>query len=324
MLLEDKAAIVYGGGGLIGGAVARAFAREGARVFLAGRTPATLDAVAGDISAAGGMVETARVDALDERSVEEHVGAVVARAGSIDVSFNAMGIRGELQGTPLVAISQEDFAAPILTGATGQFLTARAAARRMLEQRSGAILLLTATATWSQAALRMPIPMGGFGVACAAIEGLARSLAGELGPRGIRVVCLRSEGVAEVAHGFSSDTAAAIGLSPGELADPEAAARGRDAASATADGGRPRQRGHVHGFRPRRRDDGHCGQRVLRGSRRLKDVRRSSIRGDRLQDALDAVMGAAVGDPIASLATPLKRRAPVLGVADVGVGAASE
>jgi 3-oxoacyl-[acyl-carrier protein] reductase len=219
MLLEDKAAIVYGGGGLIGGAVARAFAREGARVFLAGRTPATLDAVAGDISAAGGMVETARVDALDERSVEEHVGAVVARAGSIDVSFNAMGIRGELQGTPLVAISQEDFAAPILTGATGQFLTARAAARRMLEQRSGAILLLTATATWSQAALRMPIPMGGFGVACAAIEGLARSLAGELGPRGIRVVCLRSEGVAEVAHGFSSDTAAAIGLSPGELAD---------------------------------------------------------------------------------------------------------
>jgi 3-oxoacyl-[acyl-carrier protein] reductase len=109
MLLEEKVAIVYGGGGLIGGAAARAFAREGARVFLAGRTPEKLDAVARGISAAGGMVETARVDALDERSVEEHVGAVVARAGRIDVSFNAMGIRGELQGMPLVAISQEDF-----------------------------------------------------------------------------------------------------------------------------------------------------------------------------------------------------------------------
>jgi 3-oxoacyl-[acyl-carrier protein] reductase len=219
MLLEDKVAVVYGGGGLIGGAVARAFAREGARVFLAGRTPAKLDAVADEISAAGGLVETATVDALDERRVEEHVDEVVAQAGRIDVSFNAMGIRGELQGTPLVTISQEDYAAPILTGATGHFLTARAAAPRMLEQRSGAILLLTATATWSQAALRTPIPMGGFGVACAAIEGLARSLAGELGPRGVRVVCLRSEGVAEVAHGFSTDGAAAIGLSPGELAD---------------------------------------------------------------------------------------------------------
>jgi 3-oxoacyl-[acyl-carrier protein] reductase len=219
MLLEDKVAVVYGGGGLIGGAVARAFAREGARVFLAGRTSDTLKVVAQQISAERGIVETACVDALDERSVEEHLGAVVARAGRIDVSFNAMGIRGELQGTPLVAISQEDFAAPIVTGATGHFLTARAAARHMLDQRSGAILLLTATATWSQAALRAPIPMGGFGVACAAIEGLARSLAGELGPQGIRAVCLRLEGVAEVAHGFSSGSAAAIGLSPGELAD---------------------------------------------------------------------------------------------------------
>ncbi|HEY7487934.1 MAG TPA: SDR family NAD(P)-dependent oxidoreductase [Streptosporangiaceae bacterium] len=198
MLLENKIAVIYGGGGLIGGATARAFAREGARVFLVGRTLAALDAVAADISAARGQVETALVDALDERAVEEHVNAVVERAGGIDVSFNAIGIRGEMQGTPLVEMSREDYATPITVGTTAHFLTARAAARHMIEQRSGVILLLTATATWNQAALRTPIPMGGFGAACAAIEGLSRTLAGELGPSGIRVVCLRSEGTAEL------------------------------------------------------------------------------------------------------------------------------
>jgi len=66
MLLENKNAVIYGGGGSIGGAVARAFAREGAKVFLAGRTLATIDAVAEEISASGGVAETAQVDALDE------------------------------------------------------------------------------------------------------------------------------------------------------------------------------------------------------------------------------------------------------------------
>jgi 3-oxoacyl-[acyl-carrier protein] reductase len=198
MLLENKNAVIYGGGGLMGGAAARAFAREGARVFLAGRTLATLDAVAEQIAAAGGVAETAQVDALDEAAVEAHADAVVDRAGRIDVSFNAIGIRGELQGIPLVDVSQEEYATPIAVGTTAHFLTARAAARRMVGQRSGVILLLTATATFNKAALRTPIPMGGFGVACAAIEGLTRTLAGELGPHGIRVACLRSEGVLEL------------------------------------------------------------------------------------------------------------------------------
>jgi 3-oxoacyl-[acyl-carrier protein] reductase len=198
MLLQDKNAIVYGGGGLIGGAIARAFAREGARVFLAGRTRAPLDAVAAEIAAAGGLAETARVDALDEESVDAHVDAVVKRAGSLDIAVNAVGIRGELQGTPLVRISQEEYAAPIVAGTMAHFLTGRAAGRHMVEQGSGAILMISATATWSKAALRTPIPMGGFGVACAAVEGLARSLASELGPHGVRVVCLRLEGTAEL------------------------------------------------------------------------------------------------------------------------------
>jgi 3-oxoacyl-[acyl-carrier protein] reductase len=207
MLLEGKNAVIYGGAGLMGAAAARAFAREGARVFLAGRTPATLDAVAAEIAAAGGVAETAQVDALDERAVEAHADAVMERAGRIDVSYNAMSIRGELQGIPLVELSHDEYAAPIATGTTAHFLTARAAARLMIGQGSGVILLLTATATFNKAALRTPIPMGGFGVACAAIEGLARTLAGEMGPHGIRVVCLRSEGVVELVEGLEEPDA---------------------------------------------------------------------------------------------------------------------
>src|SRR5215211_8149876 len=112
MLLKDKNAVVYGGAGSVGRAVATAFAREGARVFLTGRTQATLDEAASEIAQAGGTVETAQVDALDERSVDEHADAVAARAGGIDVSFNATG-RDDRHGLPLLEMSLEDFTRPV-------------------------------------------------------------------------------------------------------------------------------------------------------------------------------------------------------------------
>ena len=65
-MLKDKTAIVYGGGGAIGSAAARAFAREGARAHLAGRTRARLEAAARDIETIGGVAEIAELDALDE------------------------------------------------------------------------------------------------------------------------------------------------------------------------------------------------------------------------------------------------------------------
>jgi len=88
VLLEDKIAVIYGGGGTIGGAVARAFACEGAHLFLAGRTLTKLNDVAEEIRSVGGVAETAQVDALDGRAVDEHADAVAASAGGIDVSFN--------------------------------------------------------------------------------------------------------------------------------------------------------------------------------------------------------------------------------------------
>jgi 3-oxoacyl-[acyl-carrier protein] reductase len=191
MLLEGKNAVIYGGGGKVGGAVARAFAREGARVFLAGRTLATLDKVAEEIRAAGGAAETAEVDALDERSVDEHADAVAASAGSIDISFDLVSYE-DVQGTPLAEMSLEDFERPVVNAVRTQFLSARAAARHMIRRGSGVILTFGGAGD--------PIRdyyIGGFQVALGAIDVLRRQLAVELGPHGIRVVTLLSGGVLE-------------------------------------------------------------------------------------------------------------------------------
>jgi 3-oxoacyl-[acyl-carrier protein] reductase len=190
VLLEDKNAIVYGGGGAIGGAVARAFAREGARVFLAGRTGAKLERVAEAIRSAGGAAETAAVDALDRRSVDAHADAVAA-AGGIDVSFNLIS-HGDVQGTPMAEMEVEDYLRPVATAVRTTFLTWRAAARHMTRQGSGVILVFGGSG---------PPPrgyyLGGLQVAFEALESMRRQLSSELGPRGVRVVTLRTGGVPE-------------------------------------------------------------------------------------------------------------------------------
>src|ERR687898_1790285 len=200
MLLENKNAVIYGAGGSIGGAVARAFAREGATVFLAGRTLESLEEVAEQIRSAGGVAETAQVDALDERTVDRYVDAVAEKAGGIDISFNLISYE-DVQGTPLAEMPLEDFERPIMTAVRTQFLTSRAAARHMIGQGSGVIL------TFGGAGGRDPIRdyysggfqvyLGGFQVALGAIDVLRRQLAVELGPHGIRVVTLQSGGVPE-------------------------------------------------------------------------------------------------------------------------------
>jgi NAD(P)-dependent dehydrogenase (short-subunit alcohol dehydrogenase family) len=191
MLLENKNAVIYGGGGAIGGAVARAFAREGAKVFLAGRTLAKLDRVAREIADAGGLAETAELDALDERAVDAHADAVAAKAGGIDVALNAVGIV-HVQGTPFAELSFEDFAHPLTTYTRTLFLTAKAVARHMVKRGSGVILTLSTPG--SQMA---GVGFMGIGVACGAIETFSRNLSGELGPSGIRVVCLRPDAIPE-------------------------------------------------------------------------------------------------------------------------------
>jgi NAD(P)-dependent dehydrogenase (short-subunit alcohol dehydrogenase family) len=200
MLLENKNAVIYGAGGSIGGAVAREFSREGARVFLAGRTREKLEAVAREISAAGGLAEIAVVDALDERAVDEHARDVASEAGSIDVSFNLI-TRGDVQGIPLVEMTTDDLLHAVVNGLRSNFITARAAARRMIQKGSGVILALD-----SGSANKSPM-MGSTGPADAATDTFVRNLAAEIGPQGVRVVGIWTAGLPET---FSQEKLAAV------------------------------------------------------------------------------------------------------------------
>jgi len=201
-LLEGKTAIIYGGGGGIGGGVARTFAREGSKVFLAGRSRENLDAVAAEITSGGGSAEVAVLDALDEQAVDDHVHDVVSQAGRVDISFNLIN-RGDVQGTPLVQMNTADLMRAVDNGLRSNFLTARAAARRMIEQGSGVILHLNS----ASGAGAMP-GMGSTGPADAATESLMRYLAAELGPHGVRVCGIWTAGVAET---LSKEKLTAVG-----------------------------------------------------------------------------------------------------------------
>jgi NAD(P)-dependent dehydrogenase (short-subunit alcohol dehydrogenase family) len=195
MMLKDKVAVIYGAGGAIGGAVARAFAREGAKLFITGRLKSPVEAVANDIAYLGGSAEAAEVDALDELAVEKHLQSTVDRAGRIDVSFNAVGIpHAKILGIPLVDLGLEEFFAPIGSYTRSYFLTARLAARHMIPNKSGVIMTITALPSRKGTALN-----GGYGSAMAAKEALTRDLSMELAPQGIRVVGLRPHGIPETA-----------------------------------------------------------------------------------------------------------------------------
>ena len=192
-MLKDKVAVIYGAGGAIGGAVARAFAQEGAELFLTGRLRAPVEAVAKDIVAAGGSAEAAEVDALDEQAVDKHLQSMIDKAGRVDISFNAVGISdANVLGVPLVELDVEQFSLPITTYTRSYFLTARLAARRMVPNKSGAIM--TVTTLHSRTGLPL---VGGYGAAQAAKEALTRDLSAELAPQGIRVVGLRPQAMPE-------------------------------------------------------------------------------------------------------------------------------
>lgn len=193
MMLKDKVAVIYGAGGAIGGAVARAFGHEGAELYLTGRDLGSVDVVAKEIHGAGGFAQAAEVDALDEPAVDQHLQSVTDQAGRIDVSFNAVGIpNANILGVPLVELDVEQFALPITSYANSYFLTARLAARRMVPNGSGAIM--TVSTLHSRTGLTL---VGGFGPAMAAKEALTRDLSAELAPHGIRVVGLRPQAMPE-------------------------------------------------------------------------------------------------------------------------------
>jgi 3-oxoacyl-[acyl-carrier protein] reductase len=187
-MLQNKNAIIYGAGGSLGGAVAKALAGSGARLFLTGHQLSSVQKLADEILASGGQAETDIVDAFDEKAISNHLNKVISRAGRVDISFNAVGV-DVVQGIPLIDMSEEDFINPITRSMQSRFLTAKIAGKAMMKQGSGVILFLTAT----PGGIGYPYT-GGFAPACCAIESFSRNLASELGVYGVRVVTMRSGG----------------------------------------------------------------------------------------------------------------------------------
>src|SRR5688572_8830031 len=188
MLLKNKNAIIYGAGGSIGSTVARAFAKQGANLFLTGRNLVSVQKTASLIIDSGDKAEASVVDALDEKAVNNHMDTVVSKAGSVDIVFNAIGLE-DTQNIPLTKMSLADFLRPVTIAMNTQFITSTAAGRAMMKQGSGVILSITATPGGIGYAM-----VGGFGPACCAMESFSRDLASELGPYGVRVINIRSAG----------------------------------------------------------------------------------------------------------------------------------
>jgi NAD(P)-dependent dehydrogenase (short-subunit alcohol dehydrogenase family) len=183
--LANKVAVIYGAGA-VGSTVAKAFAKEGAKVFLAGRTLTKLESIAREIQLTGSTVEIAQADAMDESSVEKHLNEVINKAGKIDISFNAIGLpQTGYQGTALKDLALQNFLHPITTYSQSHFITAKAAIKPMMIQKQGVILMNTPSPG------RISVPfMGGMPSTWSSIEALSRTISAECGPHGVRSVCI--------------------------------------------------------------------------------------------------------------------------------------
>ncbi|WP_221409798.1 SDR family NAD(P)-dependent oxidoreductase [Pseudochryseolinea flava] len=190
--LENKVAVIYGNGG-IGGAIAKAFAREGARIFLAGRTQTRLDEISAEIQAANGSIATAVLDALDEQAVRIHIDKIVSKTGVIDISFNTIGLpQTGIQGIALANLSVENFLKPICIYAQSHFITAKCVLPHMIKQHQGVILSHVPNASRQSAPY-----VGGMIPAWSSLEALSRSISLEYGQQGVRSICMLSTGIEE-------------------------------------------------------------------------------------------------------------------------------
>ena len=188
-ILKGKQAVVFGAGGSIGSAVAKEFAKEGAQVFLSGRTESTVKAVTKQIAANGGRAHAAAIDTLDDAAVRQYIDGIVKQTGKIDIVLDAAGPLAKEYGNGKLAVDLpiDQFMVPLQTMVKSRFITARAAARHMVKQRSGVIIF----ATGSPARPHVPGATA-IGAAFGAIENLTANLAFEVSPFGVRVVCVRT------------------------------------------------------------------------------------------------------------------------------------
>jgi NAD(P)-dependent dehydrogenase (short-subunit alcohol dehydrogenase family) len=183
MRLNNKVAIVTGGGVGIGRAISLAFASEGAAVVAAARTLPRLEAVADEIRSGGGRAIAIQTDVSDENQVNKMVAQTLNEYGQVDILVNNSGITGP---TINVADIKLDVWNEVLTiNLTGAMLCAREVLRNMLPHRSGNIINISSAAGTRGLPMRSPYCVSKWG-----IIGLTQTLAIEVGEYNIRVNCI--------------------------------------------------------------------------------------------------------------------------------------
>jgi NAD(P)-dependent dehydrogenase (short-subunit alcohol dehydrogenase family) len=188
-ILKGKYAVVFGAGGSIGSAVAREFAKEGAEIFLSGRGKSSVEAVAKEIVANGGLANAVAIDTSDDAAVNQYIDGIVNQTGKIDIALDVAGPLAKEYGNGNLAVDLpiDQFMVPLQTMVKSRFITARAATRHMVKQRSGVIIFVTGSPA------RPHVPGAtAIGAAFGAIENLTANLAFEVSPFGVRVVCVRT------------------------------------------------------------------------------------------------------------------------------------
>ena len=173
MRFKDRVAIVTGGARGIGAATAQLFASEGARVVVSDLDEAPAREVAEPI---GGLAIACDVSSRD--AVESMVARTVQELGHLDILVTCAGI---IRDNLLFKMTDEDWDAVIDTHLKGTFLCARAAQRHMVEQKSGKMVFLSSTSALGNRG------QTNYAAAKAGLQGMARTLAIELGPFNINV-----------------------------------------------------------------------------------------------------------------------------------------
>jgi len=216
MLLKGKVAVIFGGSGAIGTAIAKVFIREGAHVYLCARDLNKLQNIATQLHQLGGAVHTASVDVLDSQSINNTVAQIAQDTGGLDLVINATSFIHN-QGKEILELNLDEFVGGINPFLTAQFNISKAVVPFMGGDRGGTMISIVAPSA------RMAIP-GHLGhiVGCAGIEAFIKALASELGPKNIRVLGVRSHAIVDAVQAGSytrelfESKAQAMGLSIGQ------------------------------------------------------------------------------------------------------------
>lgn len=216
MLLKGKVAVIFGGSGAIGTAIAKVFIREGAHVYLCARDLNKLQNIAAQLHELGGAVHTANVDVLDSQSINNTVAQITQDTGGLDLVINATSFIHN-QGKEILELNLDEFVGGINPFLTAQFNISKAVVPYMGGDRGGTMISIVAPSA------RMAIP-GHLGhiVGCAGIEAFIKALASELGPKNIRVLGVRSHAIVDAVQAGSytrelfESKAQAMGLSIGQ------------------------------------------------------------------------------------------------------------